>query len=218
MVRCLALATGLCAVSAPAFAYDDGYQNVFSSVLTAVGVLKAEKSPEIEYRERPSLVLPPKMDLAKPAGTAARPTSWPKDPDVIKARKANENARAPEQDVFAKTDDKSLSMDERMKGRAEAGEDVRAPGMCGGFHRNDAACRVSPDVLRAQNEQYLAANPTAKNEVTAGVEPDRLYLTQPPKGYLKPTKTVKATVEAPVPKLDDSNVKNDLMYKQKPDE
>ena len=57
-----------------------------------------------------------------------------------------------------------------------------------------------------------------KNEITAGVEPDRLYLTQPPKGYLKATKTVKATREAPEVKLDDANPKTELLYKAKPED
>ena len=41
----------------------------------------------------------------------------------------------------------------------------------------------------------------------AGKEPDREFLTQPPRGYLKPSKSVKATVEGPAEKLDESSAR-----------
>ncbi len=213
------MAVGLSAWAAPAMAYDDGYQNVFSSVLTAVGVIGANKTPDIDYRERPPLVLPPKMVLAKPVKNAAHPASWPQDPDVIKARKADEAARAPMEDGFANSRNGVLSKDELLRGRGATTEDVQAPHQCGGFGQSDAHCLVlSPDELKAQGDRYEAANPTSKNEVTAGAEPDRLYLTQPPKGYLKATKTIKATTEAPEPKIDESNPSAALVYRPKPDE
>ncbi len=56
-----------------AFAADDGYADVFSSVLTAVGLLSPDKTPDIDYRERAPLVLPPKMALAE----ARRSGRWP---------------------------------------------------------------------------------------------------------------------------------------------
>ena len=217
-VRGLAAGAVLSALSVPAFAADDGYQNVFSSVLTTMGVLKPDAQPEIEYRERAPLVLPPKMDLVKPNKPVVRPASWPKDPDVIKARKANEAARAPEEDRFANSVGGVLSRDEMAKGRAETGETGNSPGQCGGFGHSDSTCRVSPDELRAEFEHYQSENPTKSDEVTAGVEPDRLYLTQPPKGYMKATHTVKATHEAPQPKVDDANPKTELMYKPKADD
>ena len=39
--------------------------------------------------------------------------------------------------------------------------------------------------------------------VQAGIEPEREYLTQPPKGYMAPKQTVKATFEAPRQKYDE---------------
>ena len=64
---------------------------------------------------------------------------------------------------------------------------------------------VSPDELRAEGEHYETANPEAKEVLAAGQEPERIYLTQPPKGYMKVTKTVKATAEAPQPRVDESD-------------
>ena len=53
--------------------------------------------------------------------------------------------------------------------------------------------------------QFEATNPDKADTLVAGKEPDRVFLTQPPKGYLKATKAVKATTEAPLEKLDDSS-------------
>ena len=64
---------------------------------------------------------------------------------------------------------------------------------------------LNPDVLRAEGERFEAANPDKADTLVAGKEPDRVFLTQPPKGYLKATKAVKATTEAPMEKLDDSS-------------
>ena len=213
-----ALAAAPLAMATPALATDDGYQNVFSSVLTALGVVKADKAPDIEYRERAPLVLPPKMDLAKPTRTASHPSSWPNDPDVLKARKASEAARAPEEDRFANSAGGVLSKDELAKGRAAQEHAPFDNGICGGFGHSDATCRISPDELKREGDHYAAENPAVKNEITAGIEPDRLYLTQPPKGYLKATRTVKATREGPEIKVDDSNPKTELLYKAKPED
>ncbi len=207
--------------AAPVRAADDGYDNVFSSVLTAAGVLDTKRTAPIEYRERPPLALPPKAGVVPPVGArSARPASWPNDPDIIKQRKADEEARAPMEDGFARTRNGPLSKAELMKGRV-AGTDAQnvAPGDCSGFANNNRSCLLlSPNELRAQGERYRASNgDEPKDVVTAGTEPEREYLTQPPKGYLKATKTVKATVAAPDIKMDESSPKSMVYYRGKPD-
>lgn len=211
------LAIGLCAAAMPAQAADDGYQNVFSSVLTAVGVMPPPRSPDIDYRERAPLVVPPKSALAAPVEARPLPASWPKDPDVIKRRKADAAARVPGENRFSKRDDGSISSkDELMQGRVDTPEQDSGSKTCGSFGNNDRNCLLlSPDELKRQGEAYEAANPDRKNEVTAGVEPERDYLTQPPKGYMKATRTVKATTEAPDQKIDESNPKASLYYRKK---
>lgn len=219
----LALGIVLAASAAvPARAADDGYDNVFSSVLTAAGVLDAKRTPPIDYRERAPLALPPKVGVVPPVRTqVARPASWPKDPDLIKQRKADEEARAPMEDGFVKTRNGTLSKAELMQGRVAGTDSQKAvPDECAGFANNNRNCLLlSPDELRAQGERYEAANgDKPKDVVTAGTEPDREFLTQPPKGYLKATRTVKATVAAPDIKLDESSPKSGLFYRAKPDE
>jgi hypothetical protein len=215
------LTAGLVGISLPAMAYDDGYQNVFSSVLTAVGVLSPDKAPEIDYRERPPLVLPPKTALVPPEATKARPASWPQDPDVARRRREAEEAKAPPIFEFTRSQNGPLSKEEMMKGRAApVNEADMTPKGCNGSKRNDGHCLLlTPDELKAQGERYRAQNPDAPKQVlTAGTEPERVYLTQPPRGYLKATKTVKATTEAPQPKIDESNPAALLVYRPKEDE
>lgn len=211
-----ALASGMAVVSLPARAADDGYQNVFSSVLSTVGLMKEDRSPEIDYRERAPLVLPPKMALVPPVKPGAgRPASWPQDPDVIAARKADEAAHAPMEDMLANSRGGTLSKEELLKGRVAGGGGEVVPGECNGFQTNNRACNLlSPDELKAQGERFKAANggDEKKEEAIAGVEPERVYLTQPPKGYLKATKTVKATAEAPKEQVDESNPKSANYY------
>lgn len=203
-------------------AADDGYQDVFSSVLTAVGVLRADQSPEIDYRERAPLVLPPKMELAKPVPAgAARTAAWPQDPDVIKRRKADAEARMPSANVLGNVNNR-MSKEELMKGRVAGTEnmpEIAARRDACGNNGNARNCLlVNPDELKAMNERYQASGNGEKDQLVAGQEPDRMYLTQPPKGYLKTSRTVKATAEAPVPKIDESNPSAALVYRPKPDD
>ena len=208
------LAAGIVSASAPAQAADDGYDNVFSSVLTAVGVMPPSRTPEIEYRERSPLVVPPKTALAAPVPVgSARPASWPNDPDIARRKKADEEARAPMEDLFARSRDGVISKGEMARGRTDAAP-ARVPGDCDGFANNNRSCNlVSPDQLKADGEKFEAALGGQKEVITAGVEPERVYLTQPPKGYMKATKTVKATREAPQIAIDESNPKAANYYK-----
>lgn len=199
---------GLCmASSSGARAADDGYANVFSSVLGSVGLIKGDASPDIQYRERPPLVLPKDAALPKPVTETKHSAAWPQDPDVLKKRKEAEEAHAPHTlDPSLGDHGTMLSRDEQMKGRvAVTGNDdqpVRS-GECGNDGQH--CLLLSPDELKRQGDAYRAENPDKEEKLVAGQEPVREYLTQPPKGYLKPVKAVKATAEAPEEKVDDSS-------------
>lgn len=220
--------TALWATSASAF--DDGYQNVFSSVLTAVGVMPPERTPDIDYRERPPLVVPPKAALAAPktalakpqAAGAGRSAAWPQDPDVIRRRKEADEDRLPVIGIFDKrqADQRPESKEEMLKHRAALnGPDDPATMYCREQEHSDAHCRIGPAELKAQGDRYRAANPEASTDViTAGVEPERKYLTEPPTGYRKATKTVKATAEAPRPARDQSSPLSSYINVPKPED
>lgn len=208
--RAAVLAAGLLSLSvlgAPsARAADDGYASVFSSVLGSVGLIKGDPQPDIDYRERPPLVVPKEATLPKPvAGGVKRTAAWPQDPDVVRHRKELEEARAPNI-LSPDLRDKSLllSGDEMRKGRAAENEPVR-PNNCGNDGNQRNCLIVSQDELNAENEHYKAANPDKADVLVAGQEPERTFLTQPPKGYMRPARSVKATAEAPEEKLDAAN-------------
>ena len=190
------------AMSQPAHAADDGYANVFSSLFTAVGVIKADRPPEISYRERAPLVIPPQPGLPKPAEGGKRTADWPQDPDVVRRRKEAEEARAPRYGAGDHAD--LLSADEIAKGRGES-QPFNPNAGCLGNGNSRNCLLVSPDALKAMGDRYTAANPDKGNTIEAGKEPDRVYLTQPPKGYLKAAKTMKATNDGPRVVVDQSN-------------
>ena len=195
----LIVGAGLLA-AAPAFAADDGQEGLFDSIFGILGV-GDKKAPEIEYRDRAPLVLPPKMALRQPLPAGApRPASWPVDPDV--ARRARDAADgkailAPNSDRFR---GRPLSKEELLAGRAAGApvDPTEGPTNCSQSRGRDCIW-VRPDVLRSQG---------VKKEEQAGFvvgqEPDRKYLVEPPKGYRKVTKQVKVTQSAPVQKEDNS--------------
>ncbi|RYB06455.1 hypothetical protein [Lichenibacterium ramalinae] len=200
---------GLCTLAvSPARAADDGYANVFSSVLGSVGIIRTDAPPPIEYRERPPLVLPKDAALPKPvSGGIRHSAAWPQDPDVLKRRKEADEARAPHT-MGAVHSDKGeiVSAQELARGRAAESEPVR-PNDCGNDGQGHNCTVLSPEVLKAEGDHYRAANPEKRDTLVAGQEPSRDFLTQPPKGYLKPVKAVKATTEAPEEKVDDSSAR-----------
>ena len=100
-----------------------------------------------------------------------------------------------------------LSHEEQMKGRAATADATDDQPVRSGECGNDGqhCLLLKPDEIKREDEAYRAQNPDKKDELVAGKEPDRVFLTQPPKGYMKATKAVKATTEAPEEKLDDSS-------------
>ena len=199
---------GLClATSTSARAADDGYANVFSSVLGSVGLIKGDAAPDIQYRERPPLVLPKDAALPKPiAGATKHTAAWPQDPDVVKKRKEDAEAHAPHTlDPSLSDHGMMLSHDDQMKGRvaSEADQEPVRPNTCGNDGQH--CIMLSPAEMNKMSDAYRAENPDKDDKLVAGQEPAREYLTQPPKGYMKPVKSVKATAEAPEEKIDESS-------------
>ena len=82
---CLVL---LCLSAAPARAGDDGAAPMWVGIGSIFGFGGAEDQPDIEYRDRPKLVVPPKMDLPPPSAAPwSSATDWPRDPDVARWKK-----------------------------------------------------------------------------------------------------------------------------------
>jgi hypothetical protein len=74
-----------------AHAQDSGDNGVFGSVLKSLGI---GGENNIEYRERPPLVVPPTRDLPPPQSSrAARDPNWPVDPKSADTRKKGDQVR-----------------------------------------------------------------------------------------------------------------------------
>lgn len=68
-------------------------QRLFGTVARGLG-LRDPNAPEIDYRERSPLVVPPSRELPPPqARVTPRDPAWPADPDVAKARKQADSKR-----------------------------------------------------------------------------------------------------------------------------
>lgn len=146
------------------------------NLLGNIGIIPKDP-PKIEYRERAPLVLPPKMELrppVDPGAVEARAPNWPKDPDVMAARKERREASLPERLTERYKLDKGdrLSVEEMRQYRRPGGGQVS--GLYG--DRRDDRSRLTPEELRAPTESQAKLDPNGL---------DRRYLSDPPAPLLR---------------------------------
>lgn len=201
-----ALALATMAVSAPALAQaqDDAVepdsiwnleQRVWGGIVRGLG-LKDPNSPQIDYRERSPLVVPPNSNLPPPQARA-RPNdpAWPNDPDLAKMRKAQEakgkmgggNARS-----ALEPSGRPISPDELNRGVPRQQQASRSGSS------NAPASGSDPDgrqISPSQNGYFgglfsgrawgFGAYQDETGTFTG--EPPRSQLTEPPPGYQTPS-------------------------------
>jgi hypothetical protein len=173
----------------------------------------------IDYRERPPLVLPPKMNLPPPQASVEKPDpAWPNDPDVGRVKKLKAESRAPARQVNEATANPHISQAELEKGRI-ASEDPKSPQQNACNYSTAPECLYTPwSVLGKVTD----AGKEEKDILRPGEEPPREYLTEPPPGFRKPTQVVKATREAPKEKEDASDaaayIRNQARHKTSVDD
>src|SRR5689334_12416244 len=192
------LGVGLLMAAGAARAGDDDEddktfeEKVIEGIMKGMGASNMENSC-IDYRERSPLVVPPKLDLPKPASEAsAQPApNWPQDPDE-KRRKAAIAARKKERnnhkDAITAANDASrpLSPSELNVARTKAdpdsikSSDSLQPG-------NSNANPLSPSQLGYEGGfmGMFKGNKVESAEFKA--EPPRTSLVQPPPGYQTPS-------------------------------
>ena len=186
-----AAALALSFAGAPARAADDGQGTIIGSMMKLVGVDTAPEtaSPKIDYRQRPPLVLPRSMDLPPPArSAAARDSAWPKDPDVLAQRRAEELARAP---AVRPDQESTMTVREMQADRAPASARMD------NNHCESYDHECDPRTIWSQLK-IKKGDPGAmpgESAMVVGKEPPREYLTQPPPGYMTATRVVKPTWE-----------------------
>jgi hypothetical protein len=179
---------------APAFAGDDGAAPIWQGLGGLVGLSGKEPEGRIDYRERGRLVLPPKMELPPPRATQAQRSggAWPVDPDVEKARKEKDSVSAileSQSDLKAMRSGNRLSPDKLRVDSSNKVVQTNSKDPC----VTDATRLGCHIPFHNVFESIGLANP---DEVKAGEEPDRDWLTDPPKGYRVPTTNTVATFDA----------------------
>ncbi len=199
----LAAAALLAGLSAPAAAQEGVlFKNLFNGGLFGGG------GNDIEYRERPPLVVPPAMKMPKPQERVAeRNPAWPNDPDVAAKRAATASILQPatEREKYRLDRNPVLSQDEIRRGRKD-GAVNEAPYRPAGESALEQL--IEPIIVGRE----VAARRSAKEDdlaVLNGGEPPRKYLSEPPAGMRRPIGTARLPREtqAPVDNRDPTNQK-----------
>ena len=174
----LLLAGGLVLAAQPALAQEGV---LFKNLME--GVIGGRSGDNIEYRQRPPLVVPPNSVLPRPqAPASARNAAWPNDPDVAARRAEAEGARVPVSNPNWRNNP-MLSQEElrrgrttRNTGRPEIAEDHN------NYNNQIAPIRIGRELASRQNQ-------TSLDQLTYGQEPTRQTLAEPPVGYRRPAGT-----------------------------
>jgi hypothetical protein len=130
-----------------------------------VGVSTDQSAKNIDYSERPKLVMPPRVgELPPPREGAERPGGWPADVGATRRRDTDRYAKLPN----AAPEEKKPGLLERIRGPKTDDEPGFLQRALSGRHRNTGSTTA---------------------------EPNRRLLTDPPAGYRQPTKDLSTVVD-----------------------
>ncbi len=186
-VACALLAVVGLGSTLPAHAEE---KTMTSTVLGVFGLSSDKDEDGIQYRERAPLVIPPKLELPAPAKpVTARSAAWPQDQEIARKKKKAEEARA------QRKEDPTLMTAQELRDIRLDKPVERAPDPC---------AHVEFGAICNQEAFWNSLKLTKKEEkvLPPGQEPEREYLTQPPKGFMAANKQVKPTFEAPRQEVD----------------
>lgn len=195
-VRAFALASLVALLpAAPALAQDG---IAMRNILGTLGILPRVDKDPIEYRDRPTLVVPKDRTALRQPETddpQARNPAWPTDPDVQERRREQERRRAPAQQLLSRdqnpVDGTRVGVNDMRAGRATQGSVIGE----GPVTNDKGNIRLSPAEWSRQ-QQAIQSGPS----YPPGTEPPRQYLTDPPKGLRQAASNApfERTREAPV--------------------
>lgn len=171
-----------CFCGGMARAGDDGaaplWEGIGSIVTPLVGFGGQEKLP-IEYQEHGKIVVPKAMDLPAPSATVqTRGGAWPVDQDTLRKNLAKEKAKK----ETAGVGDARLRYNKPFP---------NAPVTVNASDQSDEAAAAQVSSGKAPSSNVLESlNPLGwvgiGKSSKLGPEPDREWLTDPPKGYRAP--------------------------------
>lgn len=185
-LRLTAVVLGLSAaglVESPAFAGDDGSAPLWQglgSIFAPVLGFGGKKPPPINYREHGKLVVPPNTELPPPGASAAAGPAWPVNQEIVRRKAAQQEGKK----TIAGVGDARL----RYTHPFPAGEPVTVRAVdpdTGQTVKCEGACGSGSTVLGNLNPMNWFG--MGKQTATSlGPEPDREWLTDPPKGFRAP--------------------------------
>jgi hypothetical protein len=183
-VACL---VGLCLSPPPAVAGDDGAAPLWVSLGSTLGLFRNDDQPDINYIDRPRLVVPPKLDLPPPGSAPwAGVADWPRDPDVANWKKEQAEKKAIHpmlMDPARRTDNKFPDQATTVTTNYTAGMGPSTRGKCAAGPGESCDSPPSPSI----NWNPLTWVGIQKKPATVlGPEPSRASLTDPPVGYRAP--------------------------------
>ena len=164
-----------------ALAADDGQAPIWVGIGGMLGLVDSKEELPIEYRERSKLVLPPKIVLPPPAAAPVTNLgAWPVDPDVQRVIRNNDLKQSYVHPRRSKGIDQGIfPTDSPVTVRADAGQGPPTRPCVTGSPSRD--CQSPGWPLLSTLGFGGKADPVA-----LGPEPDRNWLTDPPKGYRAP--------------------------------
>jgi hypothetical protein len=177
----------------PAAPVDSG---AFAYIL---GMAGASKGPQIEYKARAPLAMPPSRELPPPVSSepnklaAAGAVDWPNDPDederqrMIRKRAIAETGESPAPDS-TQSGGARLSPEEIQAGRLEGGglDRSKGGGLIDGQTSDSQSFRLSPRELA---KKFLPDNSEDEILTADGKAKSREYLIEPPDEYRQPAET-----------------------------
>jgi hypothetical protein len=123
---------------------EEGNQTLRQIFGLVTGDTGQKDTDGIDYRERPPLVLPPKMELPPPQAAVEKPNpAWPNDPDLGRLKKLKAEAKVPARQVNEATANPHISQAELEKGRIAA-EDPKSPQQNPCDYSNAPECLYTP--------------------------------------------------------------------------
>ena len=165
-----------------------------------------EEPPEVEYKERAPLVVPPKNGLRPPQESAStKHAAWPKDPDVERRKVSAAAGKVPvtETEEYKRQLNPHLPIDSMRAGRKAGAGEAPQPGQVFGDNSRESNW-IHPDNMRALNAKaQQVSGGTQAVACDGSAEPQRRYLTEPPSGFRKciagyKTRTTRGAVDAAV--------------------
>lgn len=187
-----ALSAILC-VASPAFADGVNFLSPVTNFVTSPFANKNKTNDDpndIDYRPRPTLVVPPTNDLPPPHAASARAADWPKSSDADAARRARADSRRPAPSNDSMLDgkpptpaDTGTTVSQTASGQKQRCSVQFGVPICMGGPLADAGNSFN---FFSGGSGLFGSSGSDASDVHLSANPGRQYLSDPPVSYLAP--------------------------------